>query len=337
MTVIVYTCDTCKRSIDIVQNKQGLESMQRCIITDGCRGKLTQSDRLQDYLRGSPTARVLGLEDWSPRKMLFTFRQSVENTIWHVVHDLGVFPAIQIYVNREMSVPYDPTVPCKIQQPSIVTQTEININDVTITVINDNSFTITFPTAQSGTVQCVARSSAPKNSTTVTPVSPAALFQLTNSSELSVATILSSTFINVTLTFITPAGALIDMVYSVDNIPSINSPWNDANTVVINGKIYVIRSFDFIAGHTEFTNGTIPTGSSFYIKQVNGIQPAARSILLLLSNSPYNDIDKVVDRLIDPTRIVSTQQAQSAFVYQSGQLFGLTSLLESVYPYIYKV
>ena len=69
MAIVVYNCDTCKREVELPQNKEGLEVIQRCIITAGCRGKLYQTDLKLNHIRGKLPDSVIGLVDWSQREI----------------------------------------------------------------------------------------------------------------------------------------------------------------------------------------------------------------------------------------------------------------------------
>ncbi len=70
MAIVVYKCDVCKREKEYIRNVEGIEKIQRCTITHGCRGKLFQVELLPDYIRASSSARVLGLDEWRERKVL---------------------------------------------------------------------------------------------------------------------------------------------------------------------------------------------------------------------------------------------------------------------------
>ena len=341
MSVIVYKCDTCNRTIDLPQNKEGLEVIQRCIITDQCRGKLYIEAVKQDNIRGQFPSSVLGLDDWIQRKVLYNHTQTIAQTVWQIKHNLGVFPSIQVYVDRPISTTTTSTetIPCssRVSSDELTELVEVDPSDITFDIINENEVDIIFPTTESGIAQCIARSSAP--SVIETPVTETASFQLTSSSELTIATNADvySGSINVTLTFITPDDNEVDIIYTVSDTPSlIYSPWSDTNELFIRNKTYTTRSFNFISGQTEFTDGTIPEGSYFYIKEIDSAAINPEDVLVLLANSPYETYDKIVDQLIDPTQIGSAD-APTSFYYNDVQLFAYETLLEGVYPYIQEI
>ena len=84
MAIVVYKCDVCDREIEILQNPEGLETVGRCVITDGCRGNLYQIDTKQDFIRGKFPETVAGLTDWTQRKVLYDHTQSVATFQWRI-------------------------------------------------------------------------------------------------------------------------------------------------------------------------------------------------------------------------------------------------------------
>jgi len=100
MAIVVYKCDTCKRDIELIRNIEGLETVQRCVITLGCRGKLYQTKVHPDFTRAALPTDVLGLDNWLQRKVLHNHEQTIESTEWLVTHELGTFPAISVFVDR---------------------------------------------------------------------------------------------------------------------------------------------------------------------------------------------------------------------------------------------
>ena len=99
MAIVVYKCDVCKRDIELEQNIKGLENIQRCTITHGCRGKLYQTKVLPDYVRGRLPDQVAGLDDWRQRTVLYNHEQTIESDSWLVNHNLGTFPSVSVFVN----------------------------------------------------------------------------------------------------------------------------------------------------------------------------------------------------------------------------------------------
>jgi hypothetical protein len=329
MSIVVYKCDVCDREIEILQNPKGLETVGRCVITDGCRGNLFETDTKQDFIRGKFPEAVTGLTDWTQRKILYNHTQSVATFQWRVEHDLGVNPSIQVFGER-------PTSENEVEL--------IEIEPDSIIIEDENTLILNFSRTESGTAQCIARSSRPivegtrVDEVVVADVAP---FQLTSSSRLSIATLDDSTIIDITLSFTTPDGSVTDLTYSVDDVPSILSPWVNFDKIFFHGNVYTVRSFDVIS-KIELTDGTIVDSSSVYIKNVatpsGGVVRAmnAEEIIILLSDDPYTIYDKQVKQFIDPTPI-GIEQAAFSFYYDSNEIFGYDNLIETVFPHIREV
>ena len=167
MTIIVYKCDVCDRETELLQNKKGLEVIQRCTITDNCRGKLYQLGVKQDHIRGQFPSAVGGLDDWTPRKMIYNHTQSIRQQEWRVNHELGIFPTIHVFVERPVAGSTEALsdVPCIARGGQDETETtdliKLNPDEFVVNIIDDNSFDIVLVNPEKGKVQCVARSAAP--------------------------------------------------------------------------------------------------------------------------------------------------------------------------------
>ncbi len=322
MSIVVYKCPICDRTIDIVRNEQGLETVGRCIITDGCRGQLYQLSVKQDFSRGQFPSAVAGLTDWSQREILYNHIQSVEDSVWLITHNLGVNPSVQVHVDRPSG---DTTVLVEVEPDSIV-------------IISENVLQVNLSRDESGIAQCIGRSSRPviknvrveEETTTITP------FQLSGNSEISIATLDSSTNNTFVFTFVTPDGRTIDLTYIVDDVPSIVSPGSTTDKVFFHGKSYTVRSFSGI-DQVLITNGSVSDSSSFYIKTVDvgsGARPMlAEEVIFLLADSPYAETDRIDDRFIDPT-VIGADEATFSFFYENGEFYAYDNLIETVFPNI---
>ena len=146
MAVIKYRCTDCDREIELIERPQSLETIGRCIVTNKCRGNLYRTDRLEDYVVGRFPGDVTGLTNWIQRKVVYDHTQSIADSIWTVVHDLGVNPSVQVIVDREEVI------------DGVVTATTIEIQPDTVTIIDENTLVLTFDRPESGIAQIVARS-----------------------------------------------------------------------------------------------------------------------------------------------------------------------------------
>jgi len=339
MSIVVYKCDVCKREREFQRNVNGLEKIQRCTITHGCRGKLFQVKVLPDYVRASRSEAVLGLDDWRQRKVLYNHIQTIARDSWSVEHNLGTFPSISVFVN----------IPIEGNDDNIE---EIIPTDVSI--VDENNITLTFDRPWAGQAQMVARQSDPdllKPFTRLVSPTDVVLQQISNSGEIAIATRLSTVGdcdnISLSTAYTTTQNTIINHTYDQVNVTLANSasPWKDFNRVVIKGKIYTIRSFSGII--PEMLDETIGSGSTF---RFTGIIPdpecsppdsTSRAIqrdevFILFANNPFEVVDKVLSKYIDVVDVTDTENI-FAFLYDSGEFFSQPDVIQETYPPIRSV
>lgn len=328
MAVVEYKCDTCKRTIELRRNPEGLERIQRCVITHGCRGKLFQEKLHPDFNRGSIPVDVAGLDNWIPRKVLHNHNQPIEQIEWIIKHDMGVFPVVSVFVNRPIQGNED-------------NQEEIIPTD--IVVIDSDNIKLVFERAYSGIAQLIGRQSDPdllrpfvrEEVVVVEPI------QISNQGEITIATrigtIGENSSINLDVQFVTPDGQTPILTYNADDQPTLDSAWLDYNKIIIKGKLYLIRSFEALT--SEMTTGIINTGSTFRFLTVDvNLDESFRDIekgemLIMLSTSPYDIVDKQRDRFIDVTD-VSLGNNPFSFYYSQGEFFSEEKVVSKIYPLI---
>ena len=347
MAVIDYKCTVCKREIEIPENKVGLEVIQRCTITEGCRGELYRIGRKQDFIRGDFPDRVPGLTDYTPRRALFNHTQSVLARDWFITHNMGVVPSVQVLIDSAAATAaVDEEVPCVLRN-DVDSFVQVETTDFTIEVVNANELIIRFDSPQSGLAQLIARSTAPDVVETAVAV-PVETFQLTaTGSILTVATlnevIPEPNDITLDITYMSPDGVTIIVhTYNIGTIAAVASPWDDFETVLIQGKRYKVRTFD--AFIPEMANGTLPDGSSFYFSSLDiqaagsppprGINP--REVFVLLGLDPYANVDKVKDEIIDVSKVTAAN-AELSFFLSGRELFAFDSAIDSTFPLIREV
>ncbi len=145
MATITYKCDTCLREVEKVENVQGLTVFSKCIITNGCRGKLYKISRNADNLRETIPTFVENLQDYSQRLNFYQTEISFLSSEWVINHDLNCFPSVTVY-NLDQDNRY----------------TTLKSSDYTIEIVNSNTIKIILATARKGKVHCIARSSLEK-------------------------------------------------------------------------------------------------------------------------------------------------------------------------------
>jgi hypothetical protein len=328
MAIVVYKCDVCKREIERIRNPKGLDTIQKCIITHGCRGKLYQIKVLEDYSRGSFPEDVSGLDNWLQRKVLYNHNQAIERTEWIITHNLGTLPAIQVFVNRPIEGNED-------------NQEEIQPLDIIL--VDNNTIKVVFDRKYAGIAQLTTRQSDPNLLNPVTPTSTAetTFQQISNNGEITIATRISTVGTNVNtnikLLFNTTQGSTPTISFNADDQPALDSAWNDFNTIILKGKIYTVRSFNAIT--SEMTSGIIGNGSTFVFSAIDPISTQAfrnitsDEVILLTANSPYSTFDKIVDKYVDVSDS-SSDATVFDFFYDSGEFFVQSTIIQSIYPHI---
>ena len=277
MSVVVYQCDTCKRETHRKQNRFGLDVISHCVITNGCRGKLILNAVKPSYAIGHSTAPVIGLSDWTPRKVLFTHKQDFLKKKWEIRHNLNNQPSVSAYIYKNDQL--------------------VRVEPETVEYVSNDSLVVTFPTAATGIAQCQARSASDgQNITTLIPktaevfdattFSTGRSFMLTCGPDVGeltiatrVATIATSGFaptqsITMNVHFLSPTDLTeltsipVELTFrDVNNTPvdTISSPWATARYVTISGHKYLVRSANIHVGGgigQTLTDRGVPQGAA---------------------------------------------------------------------------
>ena len=350
MAVVVYQCDTCKRETYKQQNRRGLDVISRCIITNGCRGKLNLQEVKPSYAIGHATPPVIGLADWSARKVLFTYDQTFLKKVWVIHHNLNNQPSLSVFVYKD---PNDPTSLIKAEPESV----EYTTNDIV---------TLTFKSACTGVIQCQARSASDgQNVTTLIPKDVDATngdifstnrsFRITNgleNGEITIATRVSTVAITgfaptqpitLSLQFLSPVdlseiAVPLDLVLrSVNNTPvdTSASPWATSKYATIHGRKYLLRSVNIHALGNLSSLG-IPQGAPCYFRVSYLGAPRTltdNEMLILTASSPYHSVDRNFSEVADMMQL--TKEKATAYTsYVDQDILGNTALLEEIFPSI---
>jgi hypothetical protein len=336
MAIVVYKCDVCKRDIELEQNLKGLENIQRCTITHGCRGKLYQTKVLPDFVRGRLPDQVAGLDDWRQRKVLYNHKQTIERENWAVKHDLGTFPSVSVFVN----------VPTEADPDN---QEEIIPTDIVI--VDEDNLILKFDKALSGLAQLVARQSDPD---LLRPfvglnISVEDLQQISLTGDIAIATRISTIgendAVGLDVEYTTTTNAVITHSYNDVNLNELdtNSSWQDIDRVIVKGKTYTVRSFNALI--PEMSTETIGSGSTFKFTNIatNGGSPIGTArpieqdeVLVLFASSPFDSIDKITTQYIDVYDVIASTNNFN-FVYDTGEFFADTEIIQDTYPPIRSV
>lgn len=327
MALVTYECDTCKRHMEKKRNVNGLDVINNCIITNGCKGKLHLTDVNLQHNIPSSTPLVDGLVDWTPRKILYTHKQTIISDRWRIVHNLGTKPLLNVYV--------------------YVGQTGdlVEIEPKTYELINENVIEITFEQPYTGIAQTTSRSSTEgQKIKTLNPssISSSAFNSILAQDQLIISTkytseIIAEDFVDITFAFLNPS-TFKETLISPMRFETINtsSAWGDVSKVAIQGELFKLRSQTF--DQNEIINLKIQDASPFYIKEVsfgNDVQSSIPKdqVYIMLTNAPYQVFDKVLDYALD----ISTLTKDNAFDNTrliSGQLEVKSAIFNRIFPFI---
>lgn len=351
MAVVVYECDTCKRDVHRKQNRQGLDVIGRCVITNGCRGKLLLKEVKPAYAIGHSTDPVIGLVDWSARKVLHTHTQGFLKKTWEIQHGLNNQPSVAAYIHLHNKL--------------------VRVEPSSVNYVTNDKLVLTFPTAVTGVAQLQARSASDgQNITTLkldtgdeidsSTFNLSRTLPLTNGTvvgELTIATrvqtVATSGFaptlpIEITAHFISPtdrteitAVPVVMTFKDVNNTPvdTSASPWGDTKYLTIDGFRYLTRSANIHIGGgvgDTLTDRGIPQGAACYFTvRYNGAarQLAAGEILILQSAAPHSSVDRILDEVVDMFDITA-QNATASTAYVNLDILGNTALRKKIYPSI---
>jgi len=346
MATITYKCNICDREIDLLENKKGLSTFSKCVITYGCKGKLLSVKRNPDNIRESFPPEVAGLEDFSQRRVIFDFNQNFPSNIWSIIHDLNTSPSVSVYVVN-----------------SLGKLVELDQDEYTVIVVNSNQIKIKFNNTYTGKAQLVSRNSIKTIPTAVQ-----------NTSNLSQATA-NGYFVFAVPKYLTkfeyPPTILPtpEAPYDLSNVPIrieisvkkpneeeeicteyldntlISTPWNGWNEVLIRKRRnYYLFSKNILTFRTLGTDNpsfsSIPNGTQLKITRIDYgtgvLQPLeSEGLYILLSNSPYTTGDKVRNKLIDVGDMVDNDF--DYFTYDTSDFYTNSQNVAKTYPDIIRI
>lgn len=323
----IYECSVCARKTRVPTNRYSLDVMQRCNITQHCKGSLHKVTLVRE-INSTPAfpPEVAGIQDWFQRKILYTHQQSIESKVWIIEHNLGTKPVIHAYVHTLVG----DTVELVEQDPAL------------IEIIDLNNIRLTFARPSSGLVQAVALTSANEvNPDALKPVVAIAgeLQMSTDVGEVAIATLDGSATITLDVTFITGTNIPnVDVHYEdIDNTTSVSSPWTSVRKVVVNGRRYTVRSFNIATqpnAFVSFNAGLVPSGSALIVKKINNVDIKQHDVLFLSAKTPFTYVDRIYDRYVDPVLLTPTDPE---LYWENGKVFCKPKGIKQVYPAIYVV
>lgn len=311
----VYKCDVCKRAVRLPSNPLGMDVMLRCIITKNCRGSLHKTTNISE-IANTPTITPSesGVEDWFQRTALFNFSQKIASSNWIINHNMGIVPAVEVFVNRENA------------ETGKTVLTEITRYTITSTAFTT---TIKFDVPESGVAQCLSLTS---NVLPPTIITAAELSLLTHDGEITIATSNPTPAINVVMRYTdTNTGEFVDVTYNnVDNVPSTLSPWVGISRILLGRNTYFVRSFNIIntpGGNAFFQNTANLAGGRIVTFPTMNTQH--NSNILLLGKAPFAAVDKLTTSYVD---LASIANDSTSIVMSNSELYIQPTTYRSTYP-----
>jgi hypothetical protein len=341
MATILYKCDTCKREIALTENPVGMTVFAKCVITEGCKGKLYKLSRNANIVREDldfPPV-VQGLNDYTRRRVFYEKDIVISSNPWKIEHSLGVAPAVSVYFTDETTGQ----------------QYEVSADDYVVTTVDKDNLEIDFGGQRKGTVHLVARSSVPREVVTVTDATD--LFQVSHDGYMDFAVPIivndgdekistSDININLQIEIQIPSNPiiLVDDEYLLDGQDS-DSPWFGWDTILLRKRrVFTTKSMqilDFFSATFDDINtlDDIPDGTTFEIQQIQFTDTLSsiesRLLFLLLSQTPFQAPDKIRNQIVDVGELLLS--STSRFFVFDGEVFIDRSNIERMYPRIEEI
>lgn len=311
MSVVIYTCDTCKRDIEIVEKDTVLSLIQNCIITQNCKGSLYKTGVRPNGVMGKPTPVVEGLEDYSKRGRLYVHEQLLPSSSWVINHNLNTNPIVYAYLKA---------VDGKYKQ--------LDQDQYVVTIDNQDTIVVEFAEKSIGIVHVVARPNVEQPLVTVSDVT-------TNQASANTIWTIATPVLgyddeliqSYAVTFTAPSTSQTTTVnipftaHKKDtSIALFDSPWRNAQLIIWNDILYRVRS-------VRITNilsaNPIENKSPFYFVD-------APDILILTSKSPYESDTDMANEVVyvpDMPRNAFTRNRVS-----DSELYVETRMITDIFP-----
>lgn len=320
MGVVVYQCDTCRREVDIVRNERGLDTVKRCVITNGCKGSLFQVAERNTSVYGRPLEDVEGLDNYRQRNVLYIHEQLLSSTNWIINHNLNTNPTVVVYIDF-------------VEPSGRRTYRMLDPDDYVVTFSDGDNISIEFATGTTGLAHIIARSSNPRKVDIQSVVR--SWYQVTANSILTVgikydkdpALMDADTVTDRTLYFISPSTSEVISTNvpftshkSKGEIALFNTPWQDANVIFVNGSLYKVKS----ARVNDILNSlNIEDGSPFYFDDPT-------NMIILTSVPPYSslNVDASLKKAFDPSTLGTTSLSANSRVTDSQLTIDETQSME---------
>lgn len=355
MATIEYKCDVCKRSIELLEQADGLTVFAGCVITDKCRGSLHKVKRNPNNIRETLPQYHKTLDDYSQRKMFYEHIQTQPQNKWRVEHGMSSSSVFIVYDTENQKIdPDDYTVtndesgvsllsfPAQISgivhvlsRNGGVELVDVAISSADILVSYNDIITFAVPKyitrLDSGATLPQSQSTLITPTPTPTAIVPQPLSPCDNT-------------VRIDIEIIKPNHEPIYCVETLNGDFSTDSPWYGWSEIVVKNRKQYCLKYLKISKMKVFSNVNsdkieIPDGTRLKITKIDygtGVLTNIpdKGLLVLLAKSPYNTSDKILNKIVDCGELVGSQL--DYFTFNEMQLYADSDMLETVYPEIRK-
>lgn len=333
MATNTYNCTVCKRQVERVENLYGLDTFSKCIITNGCLGKMRKTGRNLDNIRESFPKFEANLEDYVPRNSFYPHVQNIATTTWLVEHGLNCIPSVSVYLSGS-------------SEP-------LNENSYTVTTVSRTVSKLVFLTPVDGIAHFSARSSTAIVAPTISRDTSTTQVTVDGSFVFAFPKLITkdTNGQSVTMDLNDPIGDIrLEVVLERPNLEPIwcfevisgmfdVTPWAGVDEVLVaKRKNYYLKTKNILKfttlGNPDATFSDIPEGTRIRFTRVDygtGVIQAieSKSVLLLLSSAPYEFTDKVRNKLLDLGELLASGKY---LTYTDGEFVIDNSVIEKTYP-----
>jgi hypothetical protein len=305
MKTDTFTCDTCKRAIDVDQNPTGISVFPRCVITANCRGLMSQVRKLfvigeQYHTSGTSS------DAWVQRPMMFDHKQVALRKVWTFKHNLGTMPILNVYISDSEG-----------------NMRPLDSTEYSLLSLTETTASISFDTARTGMVQCLVRQSA--NDIVVERAAAVSTVQTTRLIYNQGLVIAAKQAVS-TVTLVINSTPRRTVTLRADPVSLAQTPWSGVSSVRINGSLFNVVALN--AAELNVSNGV---AASYWIEAINGVKVARGDAYVLLAKDPYqHKVDKVMSNVVDVASLNPTAQSLTSLV--GSVLFCNPKLVLSIYP-----
>ena len=310
-----YECDVCNRQITITENRPGLTVLPTCNITLGCMGNLR---RVSANERRKPKNTPSLIRDWVQRQMLFKHQQRALSNRWIIHHNLDNIPIVDLFVSKQSG---DTTVLTPAEPLQIIT-------------IDANTTEIVLKNAAIGVAVLTTTAGQDRTEREVADTTKAEQYQVSANAEITVATLDNARNTSIGVTFRTAGGDVASEFNSIDDTPSIASPWVGERTAIINGRRYSVRSFNFRQTSSVsalFDSATVAENTNFVFTHVGSIDLKRHDLLIMLSTAPHTISDRDYNHFIDA---VDAALDKPQLTFTKGNVYASHDVIRETYPQI---